>query len=447
MPSEEESSTLQLGNSSDAGSSDGTDVGVTNRRPGSSLLAAICNLLNTVVGGGILSLPFAVKTCGLLAGALFQLLFGAASWYGSYLLLDALRYRPNASSYEVLALASLGPKGALAYNIAALINCYGACVSYLVAAADVIPPLLAELGHDIGRPLVLVMLTATIIFPLSSLRDISALQYASGLAILIYIAFAITLGYLGFTAAPAATPTPLFKPDFNGMVSAIPLCAFAFVHQTSLFPIYQEVREPTASRMRVVVTSAVGVATVLYLFASYAAYARFGEDIKGDILLNLASIDDTGVRLVRLAFGFSVCLTYPCLHYAARRALDQLLFRRPRPGSTGRDTAASRDMPYPRQLGLTCLLVGSSLGIALAVDRVEIVFGFTGAVASTMLSYVLPAAIHLMLRPHRVTDWRKNGGTAAFMVAGVAFGLVALVNHTIDSFLSVGSNPTNITGG
>ena len=29
---------------------------------------------------------------------------------------------------------------------------------------------------------------------------------------------------------------------------------------------------------------------------------------------------------VRLGFGVSICLTYPCLHYAARRSIDQLLF-------------------------------------------------------------------------------------------------------------------------
>jgi amino acid permease len=436
---EEESSTLHLESSSDAGVHNNA-----TGRPGSSLLAATANLLNTVVGGGILSLPFAFKTCGLAAGALYQVLFGAASWYGSYLLLDALRYRPTASSYEALALASLGPKGALAYNAAALINCYGACVSYLVAVADVIPPLLAEMGHDVGRSVVLLLLTALVIFPLSALRDISALRYASGLAVLIYIAFAITLGYLGFTAPPAAAPAaPLFKPDPAGWISAIPLCAFAFVHQTSIFPIYQEVREPTPMRMRAVVSAAVVTATCLYLFASLAAYARFGERTRGDILLNLATVDSDGVRLMRLAFGFSVCLTYPCLHFAARRALDQLLFSRQRQSSAAdfswqRQSSAGddagRDTPYPRLLGLTGLLVGSSLCIALAVDRVEVIFGFTGAVASTMLSYVLPAAIHLMLRPHRVSSWRKNGGTAAFMVAGVAFGLVALVNHTVDTF-------------
>ena len=44
------------------------------------------------------------------------------------------------------------------------------------------------------------------------------------------------------------------------------------------------------------------------------------------MLLNLAAIDAAPVRLVRLGFGLSICLTYPCLHFAARRSLDQLLF-------------------------------------------------------------------------------------------------------------------------
>lgn len=457
-----------------------------SRAKGSSLLSAILNLLNTVVGGGILSLPFAFRSCGVAVGAAYILVFGAASWLGSLLLLDAMRYRPGARSYEDLARLSIGRGGARAYNFAALVNCYGACVSYMVAAADVIPPLLAEMGHDLGRSPVLIALTAVIIFPLSALRDISALQYASGVAILIYLAFAITLVCLawGGASAPAALQAPsdavassaLFKPDPAGWIRAIPICAFAFVHQTSVFPVYQELSEQSRRRMGTAVAAAIIAATALYLVAAFAASARFGEGIRGDILLNLAAIDSTSVRVVRLAFGLSLCLTYPVLHFPARRVLSQLLFNRADsrsadsgagdPEAAAYATAAyggeeaigleeqrtrcevgvascegARRVPAAspaheaachRLLGLTCLLVGSSLCIALAVDHVESIFGFTGAVASTMLSYVLPASIHLRVRRHRMASLRKNGATAAFLVMGTVCGLVALVNHTID---------------
>lgn len=123
---------------------------------------------------------------------------------------------------------------------------------------------------------------------------------------------------------------------------------------------------------------------------------------------------------MRLAFGVSVCLTYPCLHYAARRSLDQL--------TVGR---VGHEAPHQRLLGLTVLLVGSSLGLALVLKKVELIFGFTGAIASTMISYILPAAIHLMVRPHRVTDLKRNGLTLAFFVSGALCGVTALINHAV----------------
>ena len=74
--------------------------------PASSLLAGTLNLLNTIVGGGILSLPFAFKSCGLLTGVLYQLVFGSMSWYGCYLLLDCLQHAKTATSFEALAQAA-----------------------------------------------------------------------------------------------------------------------------------------------------------------------------------------------------------------------------------------------------------------------------------------------------------------------------------------------------
>ena len=406
----------------------GTAAAASLPPSGSSPIAAYCNLLNTIVGGGILSLPFAFRSSGLAVGAAYQLIFGAASWYGSHLLLDTLRYQPLLRSYEALARASLGRHGALAYNVASLINCYGACVSYIIVTGDILPPLLHELGHDVSRSAVLVGVTVIIIFPLSCLRDITALQYSSALAIFIYLAFVCTMAYLGATADRDAAPRewPLLRPDPAGWIRAIPLCAFAFLHQTSLFPIYQEMKQPSAARMRGVLGASIASALVLYLVTALAAYARFGDAVRGDVLLNLGGIDSTCVRAVRLAFGVSVCLTYPCLHFAARRSLDQLL--------SGREGGAGAETPYRRLLWLTAGLVGSSLVVALLVDRVEVIFGFTGALASTAISYVLPAAISLMARPHRVASLRANGGTIGFLVSGALCGVVALANHAADVF-------------
>ena len=71
---------------------------------------------------------------------------------------------------------------------------------------------------------------------------------------------------------------------------------------------------------------AISTAIAIYAASGAAALSYFGDALQGDVLLNLAAIDSHLVRAVRLGFGVSICLTYPCLHYAARRSIDQLLF-------------------------------------------------------------------------------------------------------------------------
>ena len=82
------------------------------------------------------------------------------------------------------------------------------------------------------------------------------------------------------------------------------------------------------------------------------------------------------------------------------------------------------------------LIVGTSLLIGLVLQKVEVVFGFTGAVASTVLSYCLPAAIHLRLSPHPARALRRTWRPAAFLLAGGLLGLTSFVNHAIDTLSS-----------
>ena len=51
-------------------------------RASSPRWVAVVNLLNSIVGAGILSLPYAFRECGYAAGALMQLAFGLTTYYG-----------------------------------------------------------------------------------------------------------------------------------------------------------------------------------------------------------------------------------------------------------------------------------------------------------------------------------------------------------------------------
>lgn len=139
-----------------------------------------------------------------------------------------------------------------------------------------------------------------------------------------------------------------------------------------------------------------------------SAYGFFGEALRGDVLLNLATLDGRGFQLLRLAFGFSICCTFPALHYAARRALDQVLFH-----------SKEGDAPTWRLVVETAAIVGSTLVIGLRFTDVAVVLGFTGAVAGTSILFILPPAIFLALAP---AGRLAKSGELLFLIAGVVIG-------------------------
>jgi len=308
---------------------------------------AVVNLLNSIVGAGILSLPFAFRECGYVSGVAMQLAFGLITFYGIWLLLTSLEFAPGVRSSEDLADRAIGRPGWYLYNVSTAVNCTGACLGYVIVIGDILVSLLAELGAPTPRAVLLVGVTTFVIFPLSAQRDFSALQYASAAATCIYLAFAVVMVVLVLDGpdAPLQPPPAPFKPDVGGLIRAVPLSAFSFqcithaaleldpwtsrstpcsprpksaahtlaLHNRdrSLFPIYQELRDPTPARMGAVAAVALGVAALVYAAVGASAYGYFGEGLRGDVLLNLATIDSDGLRLLRAAFGLSICFSMP----------------------------------------------------------------------------------------------------------------------------------------
>lgn len=136
----------------------------------SSVSGASFNLINGIVGAGIVGIPFAVKEAGLLSG-IFMIIMCAVLTVKSLRLLIETAKHIDVQSYETLLEAAFGKFGFYFISIAMLCNAYGAMVSYLMIVKETLPSLLGYgVEDEYMARVVLTVSTLLVIFPLSIQR-------------------------------------------------------------------------------------------------------------------------------------------------------------------------------------------------------------------------------------------------------------------------------------
>ena len=110
-----------------------------------SAKVGIFNLISTMIGGGVLSLPYAVSRAGLILGFAMLTLSAMASVFSFDILVSASR-RTGAMTYQQIGYFAFG--GKIQYIITFLIWCltYLASIAYCVLVGDLIKPIICYLG-------------------------------------------------------------------------------------------------------------------------------------------------------------------------------------------------------------------------------------------------------------------------------------------------------------
>eukprot|EP00964_Phaeocystis_antarctica_P122303 scaffold85975_cov62-Phaeocystis_antarctica.AAC.2 len=131
-----------------------------------------------------------------------------------------------------------------------------------------------------------------------------------------------------------------------------------------------------------------------------------------------------------LAITITVLVAYPVNVFPCRYALDALLFRR----LCGLDKDPTRHRMV-RHVGLTLLIAGSGLLIALYVPGINVVFQLMGGTGSAFICYMLPAAFAWKLQlPQLRTIWGKAACLGLFFV-----GLIIGALSTTITILNISS--------
>nr|XP_046268285.1 probable sodium-coupled neutral amino acid transporter 6 [Scatophagus argus] len=409
------------------------------RAKGASFASSVFNLMNAIMGSGILGLAYAMANTGIVGFCILLTIVASLAAYSIHLLLK-LCDQTGINSYEDLGGKALQKPGKVLVGIAIIIQNIGAMSSYLFILKSELPAAInsfmspdstGNAWYEDGR-LLLILVTLCVVLPLSILPKIGFLGYTSSIASLFVLYFAVVVvvkkwsipcplphnvtthsGAFQISNSTDSECTPKLFVISSKSAYAIPTMAFSFLCHTAILPIYCELDRPTKGRMQNVANVSISLSFLLYLISAVFGYLTFYAHVGSELLLSYGVYlpRDIMVMTVRLAILLSVLLTVPLIHFPARKAAILLLF-------------GGRPFSWLIHITATLTILGVVLLMAIFVPDIRNVFGLVGSTTSSCLLFVFPGIFYLKISNQAFRSIDSIG--AVFLVVfGLIMGLIS----------------------
>lgn len=375
---------------------------------GASFQLSFVSLVKTIVGAGLLLMPLAFSTDGIIVGILLIAVAGLTAAYGLFLQVYVSKYVPagHASFFNVCSVTY--PALSVVFDVAIAIQCFGCAVLYLVIVGDLMPLVagVAFLAEEHWRSF-WIAASALVCVPLLFLRNLDSLRYTSMLALgaIAYMAVLVVGHFVAQDTKPADKGDIVLMPvSARSVFSTFSIIVFAFTGHQNMFSVINE----AADRLVLLLTQLVGlvsaVAAVLFVVVGLAGYLTFGSNVAENVILLYKPSFLT--LLARFAIVFMVVFSFPLMLHPARISVNNIyywvrvnVFKK----VPEADPEASEEeplleqpkaafVPFPDRTFyiLTTVLLIVGYAAAISIQSFALVLALVGATGSTAILFILP---------------------------------------------------------
>mmetsp|Transcript_68980 Transcript_68980/g.194539 ORF Transcript_68980/g.194539 Transcript_68980/m.194539 type:complete len:470 (-) Transcript_68980:13-1422(-) len=408
----------------------------------------IRSLINCFVSGGILGLAFQFVKTGSVTTMILLVFCGGVMYVTMMMLWDA-SVRAGTSGFMQTADKLWGKQVAKIVLVSLLIEQLGTVICYFNILRDTSPRVMqqiflgcAEVTEGCEVPLylqswfIIAILTAFFVAPISCLSNPDVFSMISFVTWLHFGAFLVMMI---LEAVLATSKRDTFWPEEDGgpirfgmaTFSTTAIIGFAMAaHSTLLALLYgtKLPREDDAARKEIVKINGVSIVSVVvyYIVISVCFFLAFGTDVEANSLNSFPS-DHMFSNIIRCTYTIEIGTSIPLFVYTIRRNVLISMF-----GLNGSQEALNKTEKDNRVLMIAMtvviLAVSAAMGLFLNLD---IILGFSGAVAATLNAFILPAALFWTAEgqgPNPDGCMRKVGAPL-IMFFGAVLGVVALADQ------------------
>eukprot|EP00834_Sanchytrium_tribonematis_P007451 NODE_674_length_4836_cov_1.077686.p2 type:complete len:463 gc:universal NODE_674_length_4836_cov_1.077686:563-1951(+) len=394
-----------------------------------TILSSIINICNTILGSGMLLMPFAFAQVGWGLAIVLVIFSAFASGMGMWLLtrvgilydklvidpsnqFSHLRHLPP-SFYSLAAITY--PPLARFFDIAIGIKCLGVSVSYLIVIGQYMPELCRMITTQslFLSKTFWVFIAVVFISPLAFKKRLNSLKTTSTIA-LISVVYLVVLvssfyaigsknGKIEGIDTPIFPKLETFRFDLISFLHIFPAFVFAFTCHQNVLSVYNELQRPTSSRLLQVISVSIISSCSIYAVMGYLGYSLFGESVSDNIVLMFPKT--ASVVFAKISLVFLFIFSFPLQSHPARdsflRFIDSFYPIRQRTSSSDEELNdlienEIEDEKQKRSYSVTVGILIFGFVVASTVDSLDKVLTVVGASGSTTISFILPGMFYVV---------------------------------------------------
>ena len=363
---------------------------------GATLSSSVVNMMNTIIGAGVLSIPSTIAKSGLLGSFLILAISLYLSLEGANMLSMASVYT-SADSYGAVGNKLNNKTVGLVGDIAMIIFDFGISIAYFIILFDQAADLVVFWGNvsaesmSTWKPWLSLIIAMLVGFPILCIPTIDALRFTSAASVFCICLFVVISTGKGISQLIKGGLTYKWFPDtIPGLVSSISVFFTSMCCHVNIPKMTSELKFPSSSKFSNKVNKMVRVNWIaflscgtIYFIVGAFGYLAYGDQIAPNLLTNFTNDKVGYVNVVKLAYAFVVLFSYPALAFAALVTFDKLCFKQPRPAHRR----------YLEAFFWTLL----SAFVAIVFPILDKVFGVTGSMCGILLNFAIPAFYFVLI--------------------------------------------------
>ncbi|CAD6233339.1 GSCOCG00007144001-RA-CDS [Cotesia congregata] len=406
-----------------------------------SLPLASFNFINSIIGSGVIGIPYALHLSGFGLGILLLIIVAVLTDY-SLILMVRSGHLCGEMSYQGLMRASFGRPGFYILTALQFIYPFIAMISYNIVVGDTVTKVIirvtgiAESNIFAQREVVILLATLLITIPLCLYRNVARLAKISFLS-LVCVAFILLAIFIRMGTMSSLVPDRTDSWEFanlRGILPSIGIMAFAFMCHHNTFLIYESIERATQQKWDVVTHWSLFTSFIIASAFGIAGYVTFTSYVQGDLMENYCWNDDL-MNLSRVMFSGTILLTFPIECFVTREVTKYFLFIVILTAIKGTTETENHDVYIAgsdrRYLIITMGIVTLAYLISMSEDCLGVVLELNGILAAVPLAYILPALCYLRLEEGPLLSSKKIPAIG-LLIAGTftaIAGLYLLIFH------------------